>query len=69
MSVTLYFGSNTDTMLATKALRDVGVVARMIPTPAEIRAQANLCLSIDDEHRIEALSAIQRARVAIGGVA
>lgn len=68
MSVTLYFASNTETMLATKALRDVGVAARMIPKPQDVESKANLCLSIEDGQRTVALDAIRTAHVDLGGM-
>ena len=43
--VILFFSSNADTMIATKALKDAGIAAKMIPKPASVTATANLCLS------------------------
>ena len=45
--VILFFGSNADTMIATKALKDAGITAKMIPKPASVTSASNLCLSID----------------------
>ena len=66
--VILYFASNADTMIATKALKDGGVTARMIPKPANISSPANLCLSIDGGAEASALAALGKANVSVGGV-
>ncbi len=66
--VILFFGSNADTMIATKALKDAGVTAKMIPKPASVTASANLCLSIDAGVESQAKSALTTAGVALGGV-
>lgn len=55
-------------MIATKALRDAGIAARMLPMPAEIRSSANLCLSIDDTAETSAVATINSARVTFGGI-
>ena len=67
--VILYFSSNADTMIATKALKDAGIAAKMIPKPAHVNASANLCLSIDAGAESGATSAIRAANVPLGGVA
>jgi hypothetical protein len=67
--VILYFGSNADTMIATKALKDAGVAAKMIPKPANVTSNANLCLSIDAGLEAQAVGALGTAGVALGGVA
>ncbi|HEY8322248.1 MAG TPA: putative Se/S carrier-like protein [Candidatus Baltobacteraceae bacterium] len=67
--VILYFGSNADTMIATKALKDAGVAAKMIPKPANVSSPANLCLSVDGAAESQAVSALGAAGVALGGVA
>jgi hypothetical protein len=66
--VILYFSSNADTMIATKALKDAGIAAKMIPKPANVSAAANLCLSIDAGAESPAASAIKAANIALGGV-
>jgi hypothetical protein len=65
----LFFASNADTMIATKTLKDAGVVAKMIPKPAHVTSTANLCLSIDASAEAGAKSALSGAGVALGGVA
>ncbi len=67
--VILFFGSNADTMIATKALKDAGVAAKMIPKPAHVTSPANLCLSIDADAESGAVAALGKAGVALGGVA
>lgn len=66
--VVLYFASNADTMIATKALKDAGIIARMIPKPASVAAASNLCLSIDATVETPASNAIRSANIALGGV-
>jgi len=67
--VILYFGSNADTMIATKTLKDAGIVAKMIPKPAHVATSSNLCLSISGAVEAQAKTALSSAGVALGGVA
>ena len=66
--VTLFFSSNADTMIATKALKDFGVAAKLIPKPASVTSAANLCLSIDGGAESSAVAALGKANIALGGV-
>ena len=66
--VILFFSSNADTMIATKALKDAGVAAKMIPKPAAVNSASNLCLSIDGGAETAAVSALQGAKISLGGV-
>lgn len=66
--VILFFSSNADTMIATKALKDAGVPAKMIPKPANVTASSNLCLSIDGGAEGAAVTALKTANIALGGV-
>ena len=66
--VILFFSSNADTMIATKALKDAGVTAKMIPKPANVSAASNLCLSIDGGSEGVAVTALKTANIALGGV-
>ena len=66
--VILFFSSNADTMIATKALKDAGIPAKMIPKPATVNTPSNLCLSIDDGAEGSAKTALSGAGVALGGV-
>lgn len=66
--VILFFGSNADTMVATKALKDAGISAKMIPKPASVNTSSNLCLSIDGGAEVQAKSALTGAGVSLGGV-
>jgi hypothetical protein len=66
--VILFFSSNADTMIATKALKDAGVTAKMIPKPANVTTTSNLCLSIDSGVESQAKTALTTAGVALGGV-
>lgn len=68
MNVILVFPSNSGTMIATKALRDSGVAARMIPTPPSAQSTANLCLSIDGAAEAAAIAALEAANVMISAV-
>lgn len=67
--VILYFASNADTMIATKALKDSGIVAKMIPKPATVTATANLCLALDGTLESQAVAALSGAKVSLAGVA
>jgi len=66
--VILYFSSNADTMIATKTLKDSGVTAKMIPKPANVTSTANLCLSIDGTAEANAVAALGKAKINLGGV-
>ena len=66
--VILVFASNADAMIATKALKDAGVAAKMIPRPANVDSTANLCLSIDGSAESEAASALSVAGIALGAI-
>jgi hypothetical protein len=66
--VILFFSSNADTMIATKALKDAGVTAKMIPKPAAVNTASNLCLSIDGGVEGTAVTALKTANIALGGV-
>lgn len=66
--VILFFSSNADTMIATKALKDAGVTAKMIPKPASVNTASNLCLSIDSGVEGQATAALSGAGVSLGGV-
>lgn len=66
--IILFFSSNADTMIATKALKDAGVSAKMIPKPASVNAASNLCLSIDGGSEGTAVTALKTANIALGGV-
>jgi hypothetical protein len=65
--VVFYFGTNTDTMIAGKALRDANIVARMIPKPQTVSSEANLCLAVAREAAPRASAAISGAGVALKG--
>ncbi len=66
--VILVFGSNADTMIATKALKDAGIAAKMIPKPATVTSTSNLCLTIDGGVESQAKTALVGAGVSLGGV-
>jgi hypothetical protein len=66
--VILFFSSNADTMIATKALKDAGVAAKMIPKPASVNSTSNLCLSIDGGAESAAVTALKTANISLGGV-
>jgi len=67
-NVILLFPSNAGTMIATKALRDSGVQAKMIPTPATVQSASNLCLSIDRAVEAAAIAALKTANVSVSTV-
>jgi hypothetical protein len=64
-NVILLFPSNSGTMIATKALRDSGVVARMMPTPPSVQSASNLCLSIEHSAEAAALAVLKVAKVGV----
>ena len=66
--VILLFPSNAGTMIATKALRDSGVQARMIPTPPSVKSASNLCLSVERALESAALAALGVAKIAVSTV-
>jgi hypothetical protein len=66
--VILYFGTNADTMIAGKTLRDANIEARMLPRPDGIASEANLVLSVARDVETRATSALSTAGVAIKGV-
>ena len=66
--VILFFSSNADTMIATKALKDAGVAAKMIPKPASVSSSANLALAVDGSVEASAVSALGKANVTLGGI-
>lgn len=68
-NIILYFESNSDTMIAGKALRDAGVTAKMMPKPAGISSDTNLCLAISADAESKATAAISSAGIALGGIA
>lgn len=61
----LVFPSNAGTMIATRALRDSGVAARMVPTPPSVQSEANLCLSIDHLVEAAALATLKAAKISV----
>ena len=67
-NVVLLFSSNAGTMIATKALRDSGVAARMVPTPAGAGTASNLSLSVDDVSEGRAIAALAEANVSVTAV-
>ncbi len=66
--VIFVFSSNADAMIATKALKDAGVAAKMIPRPAGVDSTANLCLSIDGSVEAQAAAALSGAGIALGAI-
>jgi hypothetical protein len=68
VDVVLVFPSNSGAMIATKALRESGVAARIIPTPPTMQSPSNLSLSIDQSVEHEAVSALKAANVRISAV-
>ncbi len=62
------FGSNADAMIATKALKDAGVVVKMIPRPPGIDCQANLCLAVNGGSEAQATSTLSGSGVRFASV-
>jgi hypothetical protein len=55
-------------MIATKALKDAGVSAKMIPKPARVETPSNLCLMISAAVEHAAVTALRGANIELGGV-
>jgi hypothetical protein len=66
--VIFVFASNADAMIATKALKDAGIVAKMIPKPPSVDSQANLCLSIDGAAEESATAALSAGRIQLNAI-
>jgi hypothetical protein len=66
--IVLFFKSNADTMIATRALKEGGVAARIIPRPANAATTSNLCLSIDEGVEANAKTALSGTGVALAGI-
>jgi hypothetical protein len=64
----LLFPSNSGMMVATRALKDSGVQARMMPVPASAQSSSNLCLSIDLAMETTALAALKVANIDVSEV-
>jgi hypothetical protein len=64
----LLFPSNSGMMVATRALKDSGVHARMMPVPASAQSSSNLCLSIDHAMESTALAALKVANIDVSAV-
>jgi hypothetical protein len=67
--IVLYFGSNAETMIASKTLKEAGVASRMIPRPAGIATASNLCISVTSDIEARATAVLTGAGVAPGGIA
>jgi hypothetical protein len=61
----LIFESNSDTMLASKALRHANVPARIIIKPAQVQGAANLSLSVDAVVQPTVVELLNAAHVAV----
>lgn len=64
----LVFASNADAMIATKALKDAGIIAKMIPKPPGIDSPANLCLTIESAVEAIATTALSSRGVQLNSV-
>jgi hypothetical protein len=64
----LVFASNADAMIATKALKDAGITAKMIPKPAGVDSPANLCLAIEAAAEALATTALSHRGVQLNVV-
>jgi hypothetical protein len=67
-NVVLVFTSNAGTMMATKALRDSGIQARMIPKPANVQSASNLCLTVEHSSESRAVDVLTAARVSVSTI-
>ena len=65
--VVIYFASNTETMVAGKALRDAGVWNKIVPRPTAAKTEANMCLEIELTAEMKAMTVLSSASVPIAG--
>ena len=64
MSHTLMlFASDTDTMVAGKALRDAGVFNKIVAKPAGVNASAHMCLEIKPDEELKARNVLSSAQM------
>jgi hypothetical protein len=68
MTSILLFPSNSGTMVATRALKDSGVTARMMPIPAGTQSSSNLCLSVEHDIEAAALAVLKSANIDVTAV-
>ena len=64
----MLFPSNLGTMIASKALRDAGVRAMMIPTPPTVTSTSNLCLSLEPAAERDAVATLAAANVSLSSI-
>jgi hypothetical protein len=64
----LLFPSNSGVMVATRALKDSGVQARMMPVPANTQSSSNLCLSIDHAMEAAVLATLKVANIDVSAI-
>jgi hypothetical protein len=64
----LVFPSNSVTMIATRTLRDSGCAAKIIPKPASVQSESNLCLSVDQLAGATALAALKGANISVAAI-
>ena len=65
--VVIYFSSNTETMLAGKALRDAGVWNKIVPRPSAAKTDANMCLEIELTAEMKAMTVLSSVDVPMMG--
>jgi hypothetical protein len=65
--VVIFFSTNTETMVAGKALRDAGVWNKIVPKPAAAKTEANMCLEIELTAEMKAMTVLSSVNVPIAG--
>ncbi len=59
----MLFASDTDTMVAGKALRDAGVFNKIVAKPAGIETSAHMCLEIKPDEELKARNILSRVQM------
>lgn len=65
--VLMYFSSDTETMVAGKALRDAGVWNKIVAKPPAARTDAHMALEIEMSAETKAMTVLASNSVAIEG--
>jgi hypothetical protein len=63
----LFFATNTETMMATSALKEAGISVQMVPRPSTLATSSNFCLRIAAAAERPAESVLRAARIALAG--
>ena len=62
-SIVLRFSNNSETMVAIKTLKAIGIKPRLIARPHDIANESDLCLSIERAFEDQARTALRDAHL------